>query len=661
MNHRDTLAESLTSLYRFQFNIDPPEEPPAWPPDLFAFCAAALRRSGAYTCFPNLKWGKIRRDGKQLGAAWRKQMRNCLPESAPSGVVTSWKEFWSICRNAESPNELSALRHSEPAVKELLLMLTASDECAAGFGVPHVWRMNDANIQSPETVRDIDCGGDKAHLKLEPGVQGSTLGDSLRASVGRVLPKMHTPQVGLTMRSFSHHLSYTESDEVQPRWFSVPGQRGDVTNNHHLNLLVIPWPYEVRPSQIVESRSSPGKGKETARFFRYVAEDNRTFPSNAADLVVGLCEEATKKLGTLDGVVLPELALSESEYLVLRDRVLSLGLLLVCGVCMPLAGGRPAENRLCIDIPISPYHAVHLRQKKHHRWKLEESQISKYGLGAKLNPNFTYWEDIPIDDRRLLFVVLRPWLVTCPMICEDLARQDPAGELVRGVGPNLLIALLMDGPQIDSRWASRYAMAFADDPGCSVLSLTSLGMAKLSRSTNAKDRSRVIALWKDAKSSAAKELELPAGADALVLTLTVKYETEVTADGRDDGEHSAYPILTGIHPITRGSDQPRPSSPITSPVLISPQDSATLGRIAEKIEKLLRDFPDRRGCVERPFLLDELRHVVSRRIGYEMWAMANGQSSAKQTEGGAFEDMPSPEEVKTAELILRWAETNRWP
>jgi hypothetical protein len=27
------------------------------------------------------------------------------------------------------------------------------------------------------------------------------------------------------------------------------------------------------------------------------------------------------------------------------------------------------------------------------------------------------------------------------LICEDLARQDPAADLIRAVGPNLLIAL----------------------------------------------------------------------------------------------------------------------------------------------------------------------------------------------------------------------------
>jgi hypothetical protein len=32
----------------------------------------------------------------------------------------------------------------------------------------------------------------------------------------------------------------------------------------------------------------------------------------------------------------------------------------------------------------------------------------------------------------------------CALICEDLARPDPVAEIVRTVGPNLVIALLME-------------------------------------------------------------------------------------------------------------------------------------------------------------------------------------------------------------------------
>ena len=61
------------------------------------------------------------------------------------------------------------------------------------------------------------------------------------------------------------------------------------------------------------------------------------------------------------------------------------------------------------------------------------------------------------------------------LICEDLARSEPCHSAVRSVGPNLVFVLLMDGPQIASRWSARYATSLADDPGSAVLTLTSRG------------------------------------------------------------------------------------------------------------------------------------------------------------------------------------------
>lgn len=152
-----------------------------------------------------------------------------------------------------------------------------------------------------------------------------------------------------------------------------------------------------------------------------------------------------------------------------------------------------------------------------------------------------------LDDRRLLFVSL-PALVMSVLICEDLAGPDPVGDLVRAVGPNLVIALLMDGPQLKGRWPERYAMALADDPGSSVLSLTSLGMSELSRPAQGASRSRVIALWKD-HGGTSTELDLPAGCGRIVVSLSFQYEEEWSADGRSDGCEAVFPTLSGVRGI----------------------------------------------------------------------------------------------------------------
>jgi len=65
----------------------------------------------------------------------------------------------------------------------------------------------------------------------------------------------------------------------------------------------------------------------------------------------------------------------------------------------------------------------------------------------------------------------------------------------------------------------------------------------------APSRSRVVALWKD-RFNGATEIELPPGADAIAVSLSTRYDEEFTADGRGDGGNAAFPILSGVHPIS---------------------------------------------------------------------------------------------------------------
>lgn len=122
-------------------------------------------------------------------------------------------------------------------------------------------------------------------------------------------------------------------------------------------------------------------------------------------------------------------------------------------------------------------------------------------------------------------------LVTvCPLICEDLARQDPVGDVVRALGPTLVVALLLDGPQYRDRWASKHASVLSEDPGSSVLTLTSVGMIRRWTSAYA-TRRNVIGLWKDV-TGLTRELEIDRESLGLILTLDVKTFPEYTVDGR---------------------------------------------------------------------------------------------------------------------------------
>jgi hypothetical protein len=321
--------------------------------------------------------------------------------------------------------------------------------------------------------------------------------------------------------------------------------------------LIVPWPEEVKPIQfapVPESQQGMRNMPSQFGFFSYrphpKKEESQEITSARLETFVNrvsnLYRAARASVGRVDGIIFPELSLSAVEFLALREQELLKRCFLIAGIAADSqAESTFGSNSVYFDIPGHK----RLEQSKHHRWKLDGSQIRQYSLGSRLNPERDWWEHIDLNNRKLNFVSMLPWLVMSTVICEDLARPDPVGELIRAIGPNLVVALLMDGPQIKERWPARYAATLAEDPGSSVLSLTSIGMSRLSRPSTGPDRSRVIGLWKDAESPTPTEIELPNGFDAIVLSLSVRWKAEWTADGRPDDGATGYPLLSGIHPV----------------------------------------------------------------------------------------------------------------
>ncbi len=315
------------------------------------------------------------------------------------------------------------------------------------------------------------------------------------------------PQNGLTIRSFSRNLALCTGEEIRPEWIIVPSPTAAELNERSFNLLLLPWPQAVKPSQfkaVPTISSEPGQRVPPGfRFFGYDPKADQL----PLDAVLSVMHKARDLVGTISGVVLPELAVPLGEHGALRDVILGQNAFLIAGVAkQPVTPAEPGENVVYFSVP-SALGAVDYEQSKHHRWKLDKSQIIQYGLGSILDPDKIWWEHIRIGRRKVNFVAINEWLTLSVLICEDLARPDPVGDMVRSVGPNLVVALLMDGPQLTSRWSSRYATILADDPGSSVLSITSHGMTKLCRPPHVTPRPHVIALWKDAKSGAPIEID----------------------------------------------------------------------------------------------------------------------------------------------------------
>ena len=178
-------------------------------------------------------------------------------------------------------------------------------------------------------------------------------------------------------------------------------------------------------------------------------------------------------------------------------------------------------------------------REKHHRWRLDGSQIRAYGLEGVLNTGIEWWEDIDLMSRRVDFSVFRQTSTLSVMICEDLARVDPCQELLRAVGPNLVFALLMDGPQLPTRWPARYATILSEDPGCSVLTLTSRALMTLQhhnkRQRSKCDEDRVIGLWRDDGQPAPVPIICPNDCHGVWLRVFGLQVTDLSFDGRDDG------------------------------------------------------------------------------------------------------------------------------
>jgi hypothetical protein len=505
-----------------------------WPPDVFAICAYLLKLTGAYVEVlrewppqqpptrvhpPDVSWIDW---VQEVGRAWRAVAANRRP--VPSVVVDLWR---TVARaRGLRIEQVSANR---PVVSALLHLVAISDEASAGAGIPQSASRDAFRARALQLLAGINTQGEST---LSPLVSRAEL---------RVLPKQHTPRGGLTLRSLTHHLALHIGSEVTPFWYTVP----QPTVNHSMNLLVAPWPLKLRPSQFQPAKGTLHDMPPRFGFVEFRLDEN---PQRVAEWTAALIKEATTVAGRVDGVVFPEGALSAPEYEQVRSVVLENGAFLIAGVLRASRKKNGAAENLVMLDAINSGLPMNVEQRKHHRWRLDRGQIEMYGLGGTLDPTRDWWEHIVMGRREVHFVSLNEQLSLCCLVCEDLARQDPVAELVRSVGPNLVVALLMDAPQLGVRWPARYATVLADDPGSSVLTLTSAGMVDLTRPPRSAKPSRSIGLWKDARSDFV-ELELPQGAAGLLLSLCTEAVEEWTADGRSDQGVTGYPRLGGIHAI----------------------------------------------------------------------------------------------------------------
>jgi hypothetical protein len=529
---------------------------PTWPPDAFAVVATVMRRTGAYVHCVSTVGGRMAvapsleskwpRRARTVGAQWLQAVEKAIKDAplipkqqaiaravVPAEVAASWDALMQLLRASPAAD-------GREIARRLLEISGFADEACAGLGMP-----------DPQDTTGFHLASDTL-LTLNRNVSFCS---EVSATKARVLPKKHTPQQGLTLRSLTHHLALCMPWEVSAQWRTFGRPRlTDV-----INLLLLPWPLQVdaKHFSLVEHPANYETTQEVHRTFSYhrEPESEEAFRRKLLDAI----ERSRKQVSELHAVIFPELALSCSEWEVANRVAREQRLLLVAGIFddrdrstgLPVNACRVQVGTLADPIAekseVSAEELPALSQSKHHRWCLDRNQVLQYDLGGQLPTGLRCWENSHVDRREIFFATLGGWMTFSVLICEDLARQDPIADVMRAVGPNLVVALLMDGPQLTARWPARYASVLADDPGTSVLSLTSLGMCVRSRRPDDPKAppSRVVGLWKD-KLYGSRELSLGEGKEGCVLSLACERREEYTADGRSDEGYTQVPVYSGL-------------------------------------------------------------------------------------------------------------------
>lgn len=358
----------------------------------------------------------------------------------------------------------------------------------------------------------------------------------------RVLPKSRTPAVGCTMRALTEHLALLPPrGSVNMHWFHPVKELE--RDGKALNLLAIPFPYRIAASDFV---SKPRDSSRQQNDWDWFGLTQNWLPSDTgavAQFVLALIKQAERDCGAVHGIVFPEYALNWETYaeLVRQVRFNAPHVeFIVAGSSSDCSGARGNfVLTTTFEQAQQERKALTYARPKHHRWRLDKHQINEYGLASALDPHKLWWEDLAISAREVGLNTFRRKSIFSALICEDLARSEPCHSAVRSVGPNLVFVLLMDGPQIASRWSARYATSLADDPGSAVLTLTSRGLIERVNAMGRRSPNNAVALWKDDVNSVSS-LNLPRGAAALLLTLSGENTQEATLDGRTTADAAAW-------------------------------------------------------------------------------------------------------------------------
>lgn len=564
--------------------------PPAAPTDIFAIAGYILEESGVFAFYgrslkrPHKNYPKLglsrdeciaaERAGEDWSGLVEQQMNEDQSEDSlaagdgardgqvmPGLAASLWEtliSYWDFplsyraYRLHRAGEEQAATRNDQYWWPVALQLYVLADSASDDLGFWSEFSSSFAKIHRQAQFSRIRTAVKEASGEAKNTELSSSLAELADPDVVCVQPKSLPPDVGAGTRVFSKNLSLLRSQGLVRTQWVVPLKADAPDEDNGFNILVIPVPYEYGTNEFDISEITDEAHKKKTRVFRlrqtWLRGDGFQTLCETANALVDKCHSELKR--RVHAIVLPELALDQESFLELSKRLKQKAPMLeffISGTSENCEKHPGEGNFLWIRKFIAGPDGKHgardgyldISQSKHHRWRLEAAQIRDYDLGpsvanqVSLSETDHYWENFSGRPREVNFLAFRESSVMCGIICEDLARSEPCHELIRSVGPNIMIALLMDGPQISQRWGARYASLFAEDHGAAVMTVTSRALVSRSQEKRDGDRNYSVVNFRSPAMDKDKSYPCEHPNSGVFLRLTPVESRRLLIDGRE--------------------------------------------------------------------------------------------------------------------------------